>query len=159
MIVRPLRTRDHRSLGVAVGIDGPDAGATLRAAFEMAAHRRCPVTVAHAWWDVEGPEDRWTGVDPGDVELARRDLVDDLLHLVIADYPDVEVQVLFGRGSVVAFLLDLARNHDALFIGRRRTAPFDAAGLGTIATSVVEHAYGATVVVPPAAPPAARERR
>lgn len=149
-IVRPLSGAHDEVLGrIAVGVDTQAAATTLRAAFEMAAHRRCSVTIGHAWWDIEDADAGWSSVAPELVESARRHLVHDLVRRVAADYPDVGFEVRFARGSVGAFLLDLARTHDALVIGRRKTAPFDDTGLGTVATVISEHARGVTVVVPP----------
>lgn len=149
VIVRPLAGGHHRTaMGIAVGVDAGDSADPLRAAFEMAAHRRCGVTIAHAWWDVEGPDARSSVVAPSEVEPARHRLVDALVGPVAADYPEVPFKVVFGHGSVVAFLLDIARSHEALIVGRKRPAPFDSVGLGTVASAIVEHARGVTVVVP-----------
>lgn len=149
VIVRPLAGGHHRTArGVAVGVDAGDSEAPLRAAFEMAAHRRGEVTIAHAWWDVESSDARSSLVASSTVDPARRQLVDTLVAPVAADFPDVPFKVVFGRGSVVAFLLEIARSHEAVIVGRKRSAPFDSVGLGTVASAVVEHARGITVVVP-----------
>ena len=160
VIVRPLAGAGQRSVGgIAVGVDGGDPDSALRVAFEMAAHRRIPLTIGHAWWDVESPDARWRSVDPAAVEAERSRFVRDVVERVAPDFPDVTFTLAFGRGSVVAFLLDLARTRDALVIGRRPSAPFDARGLGTIASAVVEHARGVTVVVPETAPTSKGGRR
>lgn len=151
VIVRPLPGASHRAEhGIVVGVDAGDSGVALRTAFEMAAHHGCSVTVAHAWWDVGGPDAPWSSVDPADVALGRRELVSDLLQDIVGEYPDVPFAVVFGRGNVVAFLQDLARSHEALVVGRKNSSPFDDRGLGTVASAVIEHGRGVTVVAPDA---------
>lgn len=156
-IVRPLPGRSRSVQRIAVGVDGPQAAPTLHAAFEMAAHHRAPVTVGHAWWDVGGSNAAWRSVRGDAVDPARRAMVELLLKNVASEFPEVDYEVGFASGSVAAYLSDLARSHRALFIGRRLSAPFDHAGLGTVATAVVEHARGVTVVVPADARPVEAE--
>lgn len=149
VVVKPLAgIRESSAKGIAVGVDAGDTGDALRVAFEMAARRGCPVTIAHAWWDLEGSGARWGSVVPGHVDEARLRMLDELVGPIAAAHPDVPVELAIGRGSVVAFLVDLGRCHQALVLGRKTTSPFDRTGLGTVASAVVEHAFGVTVIVP-----------
>ena len=149
VIVRPLPGAQRvASRNLVVGVDVGDSGVALSTAFAMAARRNASVTVAHGWWDVVDQGTPWHPVDPSGVDAGQRQMLDDLLAPIVAEYPNVPFAIVFARGNVVAFLLDLARTHEALVIGRKRVAPFDSLGLGTVATSVVEHAFGVTVVVP-----------
>lgn len=150
-VIRPLAgapaSFDH---GVAVGLDQDDSETALRLAFDVAARRGCPLTIVHAWWDADASGARWSPVEAEAVDPQRRQRIDELVEPVAAEYPTVSFAVVYGRGDVVELLLSMCRNHGVLVIGRKRAAPFDSLGLGTVATAIVEHAHGVTMVVPSA---------
>lgn len=148
-VVRPFAgARDTFDQGVVVGVDQDDSDAVLRVAFDLAAHRGCSVTIAHAWWDADASDARWSPMAATAVAPMRRERIENLVDAVAVDYPAVPFAVVYARGDVVEFLLSMCRSHAVLVIGRKRAAPFDSLGLGTVATAVVEHAHGVTMVVP-----------
>lgn len=134
---------------VAVGIgSAADADVTLRAAFEMAARRRCPLTIANAAWDEHAVGHTWKVLSVDEVEPQRSRAVTDLAAQVAADFPGVEYSVMFASGRVDYFLASLGHSHEALVLGRRQSTFLDFVSLGTLATFVIEHGVGATMVVP-----------
>lgn len=135
--------------GIAVGITGrPDSEGTLREAFAMAARRGVRLTIANASWDSEAPGKGWKEIPEDEVEPSRHRAVADLAQHVAQDYPGVTYALLFGRGAVDHLLAALGGTHDALVLGRHASTALDWFGLGTIASSVVEHAVGATMIIP-----------
>lgn len=150
VIVRP---RDSERLTVprriAVGIS-TDANSekTLREGFAMAQRRGFPLTIANAAWDSEATGSYWKELAPDAVDPRRRRAVTELADQVARDFPDVPYKVLFARGRVDSFLSSLGRTHEALVLGRRTSTLLDFIGLGTLASAVIEHGIGATVVIP-----------
>lgn len=150
VVVRPADTErlavEH---AIAVGI-ASDASSEqpLREAFAMAARRDCSLVVANASWDAEAPGKGWKEIPLDEVDPKRLERVGDLVRQVAAEFPGVEYRLLFARGQVGNFLSELGATHEAVVLGRRRSTILDFVGLGTIASTVVEHAVGATVIVP-----------
>lgn len=134
---------------IAVGISAEsNSEITLRQAFSMAARRGCPLTIANAAWDSQASGSGWERLPDDQVEPRRFRAVTELVAQIAPDYPDVVYQVVFARGQVDRFLASLGHTHSALVIGRRKSTLMDYVGLGTLASSVVEHAVGATVIIP-----------
>lgn len=135
--------------GIAVGIGSyASSETTLHVAFQMAARRACPLTIANAAWDEHVVGNTWTVLPVDEVEPRRRRAVMELTEKIAAEFPTVDYAVLFARGRVDYFLASLGRRHETLVLGRRESTLLDFIGLGTLATFVVEHGVGATLVVP-----------
>lgn len=150
IVVRPSDTeRLYVKPSIAVGIasDG-SSEATLREAFALAARRACSVTIANATWDDEASGKGWKEIPLDEVEPRRREAVTALAKRVAQEYPDIEYEVLFARGTVNNVLAALGHTHEALVLGRRRSTVLDVVGLGCVASAVIEHALGATMIVP-----------
>lgn len=150
VIVRPADTeRMSVPRRIAVGISSDsNSEVTLREAFEMAARRGCPLTIANAAWDSEAHGDYWQELVEADVDPLRRRVVTGLAEQIARDYPDVVYTVVFARGQVDRFLASLGHTHSTLVLGRRKSTLLDFIGLGTLASAVVEHAVGATMIIP-----------
>ena len=150
VIVRPAHTeRMSVPRRIAVGISSDSSSEkALRAAFAMAARRDCPLTIANAAWDSEVRGTPWQELDDADVDPQRRRLVTGLAEQVARDYPDVVYRLVFARGQIDRFLASLGHTHSALILGRRTSTLLDFIGLGTLASAVVEHAVGATMIIP-----------
>jgi nucleotide-binding universal stress UspA family protein len=148
-----IRPSDGERLSVphriAVGIASEtNSEITLREAFAMASRRGCPLTIANAYWDSEAPGTGWKQMSLAEVDAIRYRAVTELAEQIGKDYPGVVFRVMFARGRVDGFLASLGHSHDALVLGRRTSTLLDFVGLGTLASAVVEHAVGATVIVP-----------
>ena len=150
VIVRPSDTeRMSIPRRIAVGISSDcNSEMTLKAAFAMAARRDCPLTIANAAWDSEAQGTDWQELTEADVDPQRYRAVTGLAEQIARDYPDVVYRVVFARGQVDRFLASLGHTHSALILGRRTSTLLDYIGLGTVASAVVEHAVGATMIIP-----------
>ena len=149
VVVRPS-DRSPATRGVLVATDATALSSnTMGAAFRVASFRGLPLTVAHCAWDVEAASSRWLTLRPGDA--GRDDLmvtVSETLAGMREQYPDVEVEVDIARGQADRFVVDLARCREIVVVGRHGYSVLDHWGLGSLATSVVEHAQCAVLVVP-----------
>lgn len=150
VIVRPTDTeRMSIPRRIAVGISSDsNSEMTLEAAFAMAARRDCPLTIANAAWDSDAHGSHWQQLVESDVDPQRRRVVTGLAAQVARDYPDVVYSVVFARGQVDRFLASLGHTHSVVILGRRTSTLLDYIGLGTVASAVVEHAVGATMIIP-----------
>jgi len=135
--------------GIAVGISAEtNSESILRVAFEMAARRDCSLTVANAEWDSQATANEWSRVAAEDVDPGRRRSVADLVEQIGSEFPAVSYTIMFARGRVDRFLTSVGSKHEALVVGRRTSTLLDFIGLGTLASAVIEHSTGATVVIP-----------
>jgi len=151
--VAVIRPGDNERLtaptGVAVGVTSDaNSEATLRAAFALASRRGAALTIANAYWDAETPGRGWKVMNLAEVDAHRYRAVTELAEQIGKDYPGVVFRVMFARGRVDNFLATLGHTHETLVIGRRTSTVLDFVGLGTLASFVVEHAVGATVIIP-----------
>lgn len=149
VVVRP---REDETLlrGVLVGTEGTDHSTdALEAAFEEAACREVPLTVAHCHrealagpggWRVAGPDDPfYSGAQARVAEVLAG-----LRH----KYPEVEVEVEVFAGQVDQCLADLSREHDLTVVGRHTRTLVERIGSTSLTTAIVEHACGPVLVVP-----------
>jgi nucleotide-binding universal stress UspA family protein len=63
-------------------------------------------------------------------------------------YPDVGIEVVIARGQADRFVVDLAKSTEIVVVGRHGYSVLDHWGLGSLATTVVEHAQCGVLVVP-----------
>jgi len=149
VVVRP--TVPHEATrGVCVATDATALSShTLEAAFRVASFRGLPLTVGHCAWDVAAASSGWLTVRPGDA--GHDDLmvaVSETLAGMREQFPDVEVGVAIAQGQADRFVVDLATSTEIVVVGRHGYSALDHWGLGSLATSVVEHAPCAVLVVP-----------
>lgn len=149
VVVRP-RDRSQATPGVLVATDATALSShTVEAAFRVASFRGLPLTVGHCAWDVEAASSGWLTVRPGDA--GHDDLmvaVSETLAGTREQFPDIEVDVVIARGQADRFVVDLAKSREIVVVGRHGYSMMDHWGLGSLATSVVEHALCAVLVVP-----------
>ncbi|GAC1383737.1 MAG: universal stress protein [Marmoricola sp.] len=150
VVVRPPDTeRLSTPRAIAVGLgSAPDSDATLRHAFAMAHRRGCSLTIGNAAWDEHAIGNTWSMLSADEVEPRRRAAVTELSERIARQFPDVRYSILFARGRVDYFLASLGHRHEALVLGRGQSTFLDFVSLGTLATFVVEHGVGATMVIP-----------
>ena len=149
VVVRPSDLHAAK-LGAFVATDATARSShTVEAAFRLAAFRGVPLTVGHCAWDVDAASAGWLSVRPGDA--GHDDLmvaVSETLAGLRERYPDVGVEVVIARGHADGFVVDLAKCSEIVVVGRHGYSVLDHWGLGSMATSVVEHARCAVLVVP-----------
>lgn len=149
VVVRP-GDRSQATPGVLVATDATALSSnTVEAAFRVASFRGVPLTVAHCAWDVEAATSGWLTVRPGDA--GRDDLmvaVSETLAGMREQYPDVGIEVVIARGQADRFVVDLAKCREIVVVGRHGYSVLDHWGLGSMATTVVEHSPCAVLVVP-----------
>ena len=149
VVIRTSELHEVR-LGAFVATDATVRSShTVEAAFRLASFRGIPLTVGHCAWDAETASSGWLTVRPDDA--GHDDLmvaVSETLAGMREQFPDVEVDVVIARGQADRFVVDLAKSKDIVVVGRHGYSVLDHWGLGSLATTVVEHALHAVLVVP-----------
>lgn len=149
VVVRANEPREAQ-LGGFVATDATARSShTVEAAFRLASFRGLALTVGHCAWDVWAASSGWLTVRPGDA--GHDDLmvaVSETLAGMREQFPDVEVEVTIARGQADRFVVDLAESKEIVVVGRHGYSVLDHWGLGSLATSVVEHAPRPVLVVP-----------
>lgn len=149
VVVRP-REGPEAKQGVFVASDATARPShAVEAAFRMASLRTLPLTVGHCAWEAEAASSGWLTVHPDDA--GHDDLkaaVAQTLAGMREKFPDVEVDVAVARGKADRFVVDLAKSREIVVVGRHAYSVLDHWGLGSLATSVVEHALCGVLVVP-----------
>lgn len=148
----------EQARGVLVGADGTPASLpVLEFAFDQAALRRTPVTVAHRLWELVATT---TGVHPEDPaelrcsagEVDKRALV---LAEMVADlceaYPDVAVNLREAAGFAQEISAGRSEGWELLVAGRRAVGATRPLDTDTVALGVLEHAHLPVALVPQAA--------
>jgi nucleotide-binding universal stress UspA family protein len=149
VVVRPGEGQQAK-LGVFVATDATArSGHTVDAAFRLASFRALPLAIGHCAWDVEAASSGWLSLKSG--HAGHDDLmvaVSETLAGMREQFPDVEVEVVIARGQADRFVVDQATSSEIVVVGRHGYSVLDHWGLGSLATSVVEHAPCAVLVVP-----------
>lgn len=148
-VVRPARGAPTGG-GVVVGVDASDHSLpTLDQAFRIAASRRAPLTVAHCFWTMGAGVDLPSRSDlSGRTEAEHRQAVAQMLAGFEGRYPGIPVTVELAHGLADDVLLDLAHGKDVAVVGSRERSTLSDLLLGSVATTLVEHATCTVVVVP-----------
>jgi nucleotide-binding universal stress UspA family protein len=149
VVVRPSELHEAQ-LGGFVATDATARSShTVEAAFRLASFRGLPLTVGHCAWDAQAGSSGWLTVRPGDA--GHDDLMMAVSETVAGlreQFPDVKVEVTIARGQADRFVVDLAENKEIVVVGRHGYSVLDHWGLGSLATSVVEHTPRPVLVVP-----------
>ena len=140
--------------GVLVGIDATEhSRATLEMAFRMASAHRLPLTVVHTHFDAEAsitPPHVVTGEALAELDDSQVRVAEAIAGLR-EDHPDVHTTIHIARGRPVEAVLHLARRMNLVVVGRHHGQRRHV--LAGTATSILEHATCAVVVVPDTGPP------
>lgn len=149
VVVLRRSTETGHGGGVLVGVDGTDASLpTLEFAFRAASWQQARLTVVHCFWDAAAT------VGPGLVPATHPDYAEERLAVseslagLYDKYPDVEVTVELARGLVDQILLEMTRDKDLVVVGTRPHGALADMVLGSVATTLVEHAHCPVAVVP-----------
>jgi nucleotide-binding universal stress UspA family protein len=136
--------------GVLLAADGSeDSLPSVETAFREAAQRGVPLTIGHCLWDALMGVVRWTPVSELDgYGHEARLLIAESMAGMAEKYPDVKVDIVIGRGTYDAFVLDQSTRHDLLVIGRPPLSLGQRLLLNGLTTSIAEHAHSPVLVVP-----------
>lgn len=149
VVLRP-REEGVRPRGVLVATDGTDkSAATLESAFQEAAYRDLPLTVAHCQWEALAGPGGWRAARPDDSFYAHAQTrVADVLAGPRGRFPGVTVAVELLAGQVDNCVADLSREHELTVIGRHAHTLLERVGSISLTTAIVEHSCGPVLVVP-----------
>jgi nucleotide-binding universal stress UspA family protein len=142
--------RSEKPNRIVVGVDGSDAAEkALRFAFEHAAVTGGTVVAVHGRMvaAVNGPFD--TDVAPavhGELESMRR-LLDEAVAGARSEFPDVPVELLPLPVPAVRALADASVNASLMVVGTRGLGGFMGLLLGSVSSSVLQHAHCPVAVV------------
>lgn len=150
--------RGHLGSGLLVGVDGTGRSAhALSTAAELAAQRRVPLVVAHAW-DVPVPLTPEFGYAPPTLEerawaraAAQRLLAEATAGLAV-DYPDLAVRNRLVRGTPEDVLRHLGQEAEMMFLGRHRQTGPGFFALGPVIRSLINTAPCPVLVTSAAVP-------
>ena len=149
VVVRPGNPGIVRR-GVLAGADGTERSqAVLDFAFQQASMRRLPLTVLHAFWDVQATVAAAHLVDGKGEDLEEQQL---LLAECVAGlrekYPDVPVRTALARGLPDECLVQMGKRMNLVVVGSHHGGAASEVMFGSVAASVVEHATCPVAVVP-----------
>lgn len=149
VVVRPP-TPQARRHGVLVGTTLDEASIpTLEAAYQEAALHSIPLTVLHCDWNGDPSTGAWRYLPPGTPEYTRDRLaVAETLAGLREKYPDVDAEILLARGAADRCFVALSATYELAVVGRHGASFLDFTGLGSMASTLVEHAHTTVVVVP-----------
>jgi len=137
--------------GVVVGLSTvPESHPTLAAGFAEAASRGVPLVIVLCVWDGYSAVAGWEELSGDSPELTEFQVaVADAVDQLAREHPGVVHTTVLAQGSVDRCFLDLSRSRDLLVVGRHGAhALWGVAALGSLATTVVEHAHVPVMVVP-----------
>jgi nucleotide-binding universal stress UspA family protein len=146
---------------VVVGTDGSDAAqAAVEYAAAMAARRRLPLRVIHAYepsqFELRPPvgegRDRY-----GLLRNSAQRLLDQTLEVLSFAYPELPVTVRMESGSALVVLVEESRRADSVVVGCRGTGGFASLLLGSTPLRLSTQAHCPMIAVP--APEAPDEER
>jgi len=147
--------------GVVVGLDRSEQGwAALELAADLAARRRLPLTLIHAFEPSQylvRPAQDLVPDAHGVLHNAAERLAADAVDAVRAFHPGLVVQSRVEPGSAVGLLLDASEHASLLVLGSRGTGGFTELLLGSTTLHLAAHA-SCPVIAVPAPGEQARER-
>jgi nucleotide-binding universal stress UspA family protein len=137
---------------VVVGLDrSPQAFAALEYAATLAARRKAPLRVVHAYEPSQFTVRSTVGWTPdltGVLRNVAERLVSDALDVVRTCYPEVEVSARLEPGSAVEMLLAECDGAQAVVVGSRGSGGFADMLVGSTTLHVAAHGHGVVVAVP-----------
>ncbi len=136
--------------GVLVGVDGtPDSLPALEFAFRQASLHGWPLTVLHAFWDVQAAVAGPHRVDARSAELEQeRLLVSESVSGMGEKFPDVHVTKELARGLAADCLVRAGARMNLIVVGSRTGGTASPSFHRSVALAVVEHATSTVAVVP-----------
>jgi nucleotide-binding universal stress UspA family protein len=149
VVVRPGNPGVVRR-GVLVGADGTERSqSVLDFAFRQASMRHLPVTVLHAFWDVQATIAAAHLVDGQGEDLEeQRLLLAECVSGLREKYPDVPVRTELARGLPDECLVRMGDRMNMLVVGSHHGGAAAEVLFGSVAASVVEHASCPVAVIP-----------
>lgn len=140
--------------GILVGADATEGSrAVLEFAYRQASVRNLHLTVLHCYWDMQSPA-AVAYIVPG----SQADLDTERLHLgetltgLAEEYPEVQVQIESSYGLPQQALVHMGEQMNLIVVGGHHGSAVSQMLLGSVSTTVVEHATCPVAVVP--VPPA-----
>ncbi len=130
---------------ITVGFDGSDFAMTaLRKGLSLAAQLGLPVRVVRAWSISNAPRPAtWTtGYVPPveDFAAAVRQQVTEQIAPILADYPQVVVELDVPHGAAGRELIRVSRDSTLIVVGTRGLGGFSGLLIGSVSQQLVEHA-------------------
>lgn len=151
----PVARRTGKPLPVAVGVDDSDeSGRALAEAFDIAAARHAPLTVAHMW-------EIGAAVGMGDLggsgvmdwqllevlQSQQRQRMDELVAPLAKKYRNAHVTKVFQDTTPARGLTDLSRDSQLVVVGRHGRGRLADSLLGSVSQNLVHHAECPVLVV------------
>ena len=136
--------------GILVGADGTEHSLqTLEFAYRQASLRGLPLTVLHAFRDVQAAAGVSHLVDTRSVDLEeQRLLLAESVSGLAEKYPDVRVTTELARGLPDQCLTTMGERMNMVVVGAHHGGVASEIAFGSVAASVVEHATCPVAVVP-----------
>ena len=149
VVVRPSHPGVVRH-GILVGADGTERSlAVLDFAFRQASMRRLPLTVVHAFSDMQATVTTTHLVtDLGEDLEEQRLLLAECVGGLREKYPDVPVRTELARGRPDECLVRMGGRMNLVVVGSHQGGAMSTSLFGSVAASVVEHATCPVAVVP-----------
>jgi nucleotide-binding universal stress UspA family protein len=137
---------------VVVGMDGSDAAqAAVEYAADLAARRRLPLRVLHAFEASQHellPARGWHRDRQEVLRRAAQQMLDQTREVLSMACPDLEVQTQLQPGSPVQVLVEESRHADSIVVGRRGAGGFTPLLLGSTPFHLCAQASCPVVAVP-----------
>ncbi|HET7351621.1 MAG TPA: universal stress protein [Marmoricola sp.] len=135
--------------GVVVGADATEESvAVLEFAYRHASLRRLPLTVLHCSWSSQGGvAGEWLTAAQIDVESEKVALAESLAGLT-EKYPDVVAHTEVTHGPAHEVLVRMSERMDLVVVGNHCLSRAERLVMGSVSTSLVEHAASPVAVVP-----------
>ena len=130
---------------ITIGYDGSAfATAALRNGLGLAAKLGLPVRIVRAWTISNAPRPAsWTaGFVPPVEDFAEtvRQQVTEQIAPVVAEYPDVEIDIQVPHGAAGRELIRASRDSRLIVVGTRGLGGFSGLLIGSVSQQLVEHA-------------------
>jgi nucleotide-binding universal stress UspA family protein len=142
-----MTTTDRTKSRIVVGVDGSDQSKqALRWAGQLAGTLDAEITAVAAWhipigYGISGSSSPW---DPAeDTTKWLTEAVDE----VFGPHRPIGIELLVGQGNSAQVLLDCSRDAVMLIVGSRGHGGFSGLLLGSVSSSVAEHATCPVLVV------------
>lgn len=136
--------------GILVGADATEGSrAVLEFAYRQASVRGLPLTVLHCYWDTQSPTaaSYLVPASQADLDTERLHLGESLTGLA-EKYPEVQVEIRTSYGLPQQALVHLGERMDLVVVGGHHGSAVSQMLLGSVSTTVVEHAKCPVAVVP-----------
>jgi nucleotide-binding universal stress UspA family protein len=140
--------------GILVGADATEGSrAVLEFAYRQASVRDLPLTVLHCYWDMQSPTAAAYIVPSSQADLdTERLYLGETLTGLAEKYPEVQVKIETSYGLPQQALVHRGEGMNLIVVGGHHGSAVSQMLLGSVSTTVVEHAACPVAVVP--VPPA-----